>query len=76
MISVVNISCAAWPWYLIEQCNLEPCELFEVDVGETEGHLPGDALQQLLEVAAVRQREGARVVLHLDARFLRWLLAH
>lgn len=62
--------------YLIEQCDLEAGELLEVDVCEAEGHLARDALQQLLEVAAVRQREGARVVLHLDARLLRRLLAH
>lgn len=62
--------------YLVEQCDLEAGELFEVDVGEAQRHLPRDALEQLLEVAAVGQRQGVGVVLHLDAAFLRRLLAH
>lgn len=66
----------AWQWYLVEQCDLEPGELFEVNVGKAQRHLPSDTLEQLLEVAAVCQRQGIGVVLHLDARFLRGLLAH
>lgn len=66
----------AWRWYLVEKCNLEAGELFEVDFAEAERHLPGDTLEQLFELVALCQRQGTGVVLHLDARFLRGLLAH
>lgn len=64
--------------YLVEQRNLEARKLFEVDVHQAERPLPGDALQQLLKVLPVGQREraGAGVVLHLDAGLLRRLLPH
>lgn len=62
--------------YLVEQGDLEASKLFEVHIHQTKGPLPGDSLQQLLEVPAVGQREGVGVVLHLDASFLWSLLPH
>lgn len=62
--------------YLVEQGDLEASKLFEVDVHQAKRPLPSDSLQQLLEVPAVGQREGAGVVLHLYARFLGNLLTH
>lgn len=62
--------------YLVEQADLKAGKLFKVDVHQAEGSLPGDPLQQLLEVPAVGQGEGAGVVLHLYAGFLGSLLPH
>lgn len=63
-------------WYLVEQGDLEASELLEAEVAEAERPLAAQALQQLLEVPPVGQRERAAVVLHLDEGFLRSLLAH
>lgn len=60
--------------YLVEKCDLETSDFFEVHVDESEGYLACDALQELLEITAVCQRQGTRVVLNLDARLLRRLL--
>lgn len=62
--------------YLAEQGDLEAGKLLEAEVPEAERPVAAQALQQLLEVPPVGQRERAAVVLHLDEGFLRSLLAH
>lgn len=61
--------------YLVKKCNLETSKLFEVHIDEPEGNLTRDALQELLKIPAVCQRQGVRVVLHLDAHLWRRLLS-